>query len=422
MKSAQFHHQVAIITGASSGIGRALALQLAGQGAKVVLAARRVDLLEDVATACRLAGGEALAVPTDVIDEAQCKALVEEAVTTFGGADLLVNSAGLAVVALLEDFPNLRLFKHTMETNFYGAVHCTYYALPCLKQRRGRIVAISSLGGKAPLPYNTPHIASKFAMHGFFDALRMELAPHGVSVTIICPSWVATGFHEAQMDKDGVPKGPSGRAVYSKKTMTAERCAAITLRAAERQRREVLMGPGTLAAWLRLLAPGVVDWIAVHVFLKAAARRVTKNAPQGRPDYRIESAPGPQHCLEEAGMSETPCRDLSGVAETLRITLYLRAMESQHPDALIRDEKAVNLVRSLVLRLRDRFPGVELVFDAYSPIHVSRSNLQLSVTKFGAVIRWGLRRGPAVEGWAEGIRLFDEWGFFSVPVPRLALI
>lgn len=273
MKANTFQNQVAVITGASSGIGRAIALQLAAQGAKVVLAARRADRLEETASLCRQAGGEALAVPTDVTDEAQCKGLIEKTIERFGRLDLLVNNAGLAVIALLEDFPDLRLFKHTMEVNFYGAVHCTYNALPHLIQSKGRIVAISSLGGKAALPYNTPYIASKFAMHGFFDSLRIEMARHGVSVTTICPSWVVTGFHEAQMDKDGVPKGARGRAVYSKRTMTAEQCAAITLKAAAKRRREVLMGPGYLAVWLNVLAPGLVDWIAVNVFLKAAVRR-----------------------------------------------------------------------------------------------------------------------------------------------------
>jgi short-subunit dehydrogenase len=272
MQKDLFRDQVSIVTGASSGIGRALALQLAGQGARVVLAARRAELLEDIAAACRQAGGEALAVPTDVADEAQCKALVEKAVAAFGRLDLLVNNAGLAVIARLEDYSDLGLFKHTVDVNFYGAVYCTYFALPHLIRSRGRIVAVSSLGGKAPAPYNSPYVASKFAIHGFFDSLRIEMMKYGVSVTIICPYWVVTGFHEAQMDKDGVPKGPSGRAIYTEKMMTAERCAEITLRAAYRREREVMMGPSRLIAWLKLLAPGLIDRFVI-AFLKAAVRR-----------------------------------------------------------------------------------------------------------------------------------------------------
>jgi NAD(P)-dependent dehydrogenase (short-subunit alcohol dehydrogenase family) len=282
MRSRLFEGQAVIVTGASAGIGRSLALQLAEQGASVALAARRAERLEQVAADCRRLGGQALPVPTDVRDEAQCKALVEKTVAAFGRLDMLINNAGLAATALLEEFPTLDLFRQTMDVNFYGAVYCTYHALPYLKQRRGRIVAVSSLGGKAALPYNTPYCASKYALHGFCDALRMELMQHGVSITVVCPSWVMTEFHEAQMDKDGMPKGARGRAIYSKNTMTADRCAEITLQAAYRRRREVLMGPGLLAAWLKLLAPGFLDWFAVKVFLGAAMGRARANQERNR--------------------------------------------------------------------------------------------------------------------------------------------
>ena len=266
--------QVVIITGSSAGIGRALALQLARQGAKVALAARRAERLEQVAAECRRLGGEALVVPTDVTDEAQCKALVEKTIQVYGRLDTLICNAGVAVISLFADYPDLNLFKHVMEVNFYGAVYCTHAALPYLKQTKGRIVAVSSLGGKTALPYNTPYTSSKYAMHGFFDALRMELAQDGVSVTVICPYWVVTEFHEAQMTRDGVPIGPRGRAAYTKKMMSAERCAEITLKAAYQRRREVLMNPGPLTVWLKLLAPGLLDRVVVNTVLKPVARRV----------------------------------------------------------------------------------------------------------------------------------------------------
>src|SRR5512139_1017772 len=273
MKLDAFRGQVVIVTGASAGIGKALALQLASQGAKVAIAARRAERLEEVAAECQKLGGEALVVPTDVTDEAQCKALVEKTIAAFGRLDMLINNAGLAVSTLFDEFPDLHLFKHTMDVNFYGAVHCTYYALPSLKQTKGRVVAISSLGGKAALPYNSPYIASKYAMHGFYDTLRMELRQYGVSCTVVCPSWVATEFHEAQMNKDGVPRGPQGRMLYTKKTMSAERCAALTLRAAYNRRRELLMGGGGLVVWLKVLAPGLVDWLAIKLFIEPILRR-----------------------------------------------------------------------------------------------------------------------------------------------------
>lgn len=268
-----FRDQVVIVTGASAGIGRSLALQLAGQGAKVAVAARRVERLEQVAVECRQRGGEALVAPADVSDEAQCKSLIENTVRAFGRLDMLVNNAGLATSALFEDFPDLRLFRHVLEVNFCGAVYCTYYALAHLRQTRGRILMISSLGGKAALPYNTPYIASKYAMQGFCDSLRMELAQRGVSVTVICPWWVVTEFHEAQMDKNGVPRGPRGRAFYTRNMMTADRCAELALDAAHRRRREVLLGPGVPIVWLKLVAPGLLDWLTFKIFFEPIIRR-----------------------------------------------------------------------------------------------------------------------------------------------------
>lgn len=273
MKSNAFRDQVVIVTGASAGIGKSLALLLARQGAKVVIAARRGDRLAEVAAECSTCDGEWLVMPTDVSDEAQCKLLIEETVSAFGRLDMLINNAGLAASARLDEFPDLHLFKHTMDVNFYGAVYCTYYALPYLEKTHGRIVAVSSLGGKSAIPYNTPYCASKYAMHGFYDSLRMELRQHDVSCTVVCPWWVATEFHEMQMNKDGVPRGPRGRAYYTKNTMTSDQCARIILNAAYKRRREVLMGPGALAVWIKLIAPGFLDWLTFKVFIEPLIRR-----------------------------------------------------------------------------------------------------------------------------------------------------
>jgi short-subunit dehydrogenase len=273
MKPEPFRDQVVMVTGASAGIGKALAIHLAVQGARVAIAARREDRLEQIATECRAGGGEVLVIPTDISDESQCRALIDQTIATYGRLDMLINNAGMAASALFDEFPDLHLFKHTMDVNFYGAVYCTYYALPHLKKTHGRVVTISSLGGRAAIPYNTPYCASKYALHGFYDSLRMELSQSGVSCTVICPSWVATEFHESQLDKDGMPRGARGRAYYTKKTMTSDQCAKIVLEAADKRRREVLMGPGALAVLLKVIAPGFLDWFAVKVFLGAAIRR-----------------------------------------------------------------------------------------------------------------------------------------------------
>ncbi len=269
-----FCEQSVIITGASSGIGRALALRLADQGAWLTLAARDAGRLEALAQECQPRGGKAIAVPTDIRDEDQCQAMVQRTIEAYQKVDMLVNNAGIAVTALFEELHDLSLFKQVMEVNFYGMLYCSYHALPYLKQSRGRLVNISSLGGKLALPYNTPYISSKFAMHGFSDTLRMELAKHGVSVTVVCPYWVVTEFHERYMNKDGQPKGPSGRALYTDKMMTADECARRVLLAAEKRKREVLMFPGVFGVWLNRIAPRLYERMVVEVVLKPIVKRV----------------------------------------------------------------------------------------------------------------------------------------------------
>jgi NAD(P)-dependent dehydrogenase (short-subunit alcohol dehydrogenase family) len=143
MQADAFRDQAVIVTGASAGIGKALALKLAHQGAKVAIAARRLERLEQIAEECHLFGAEVLPIQTDVADKAQCRALVEKSVAAFGRLDMLINNAGLAASALFDDFPDLSLFRHTLDVNLYGAVYCTYYALPH-RQTKGRIVAISA--------------------------------------------------------------------------------------------------------------------------------------------------------------------------------------------------------------------------------------------------------------------------------------
>ena len=227
-----FREKTVIITGASAGIGKALALQLADEGAWLSLAARNAQSLDSLAEECEQRGSKAIAIPTDVAEESQCRALIQHTQEMYGRIDMLVNNAGIDVVSKLEDLPNLCLFRRVADVNFYGTVHCAYYALRYLKETRGRIVNISSLGGMLAIPYNTSYVASKFAQIGFSDSLRMEVEQAGVSVTVICPSMVVTEFHERYLDENGQPKGPAGRAIYTDHTMTADQCAQIVLRGA----------------------------------------------------------------------------------------------------------------------------------------------------------------------------------------------
>lgn len=265
-----------MITGASSGIGREIARQLSDQGAITVLAARRVDRLDSLATELAQGGGRALAVPTDVTDEAQCQALVQHTMDAFGRIDLLVNNAGIGFNARLQDSTSLDLFHWVMDVNYGGTLHCTFYALPHLLATQGRVVNIASLASWFALPYNSAYTASKFAIRGFSDTLRLDLAGSGASVTVIYPFWVVSEFHEVLLTRDGQPRGHKGRKIYTKRTMTSAECARLTLRAAARRQRQVVIWPGGPARWLQLLSPGLFDQLILRVFIPNLHQRARR--------------------------------------------------------------------------------------------------------------------------------------------------
>ena len=233
MKITTFQNNVIIVTGASSGIGKALSLQLADEGARLSLAARNPERLNELVKECQNRGGSAIAISTDVSNEQNCQALIDQTIKHFGRIDMLINNAGFSAIGEFAELPNLDIFRQVMDVNFTGLVQCTYYALPYLKDSCGRVVNVSSLGGKFAIPYNTSYIASKHAVTGFSDSLRMELSKNGVSVTVIFPYWVVTEFHERLLDRDGKPRGAAGRAIYTEKMMTAEECAKIIIKVAK---------------------------------------------------------------------------------------------------------------------------------------------------------------------------------------------
>ncbi len=263
MDVSPFFDKVVVITGASSGIGSELARQLAQQGAKLTLAARSRERLEQVAEECRGTGAEALAVQTDVTDPQQCQALIDQAVARFGRIDMLVNNAGITMWARFDEVQDLSIFEQVMRVNYLGSVYCTYYALPFLKQAQGRIVGVSSLTGKAGVPTRSGYAASKHAMVGFFDSLRVELTGSGVSVTMVYPDFVATGVQGRGFGPDGQPLGHVP--LQMDKIMSTEVCAQLILKAAGRRKREEVMSlRGRLGQWLKLIVPGLVDRIALR--------------------------------------------------------------------------------------------------------------------------------------------------------------
>jgi len=256
-----FKDQVVIITGASSGIGWELALQLADQGAWLVLAARHADKLAELAQACRERGGRALDVPTDVTQPEACQALVTRALAAFSRIDMLVNNAGISMWARFDEVTDLSIFEKIIRINYLGSMYCTFYALPYLKQSHGRIVAISSLTGKTGVPLRSGYAASKHAVVGFFDSLRIELDGTGVSVTLVYPGFVSTGGQARAFGPDGKPLGDNPLQI--EKVMPTTECArAILHAAADRRREEIMTLRGKLGQWLKLIAPGLVDNIA----------------------------------------------------------------------------------------------------------------------------------------------------------------
>ena len=255
-----FKDNVVIITGASLGIGHDLALQLAEQGAKLVLAARDGERLTQVAMQCRECGASVIAVPTDVSESAQCQQLIDETVKAYGRIDTLINNAGVGMWSRFEDVQDITVFERLMRVNYLGSVYCTYYALPHVKQTRGRIVVVSSLSGKMGVHLRSGYAASKHAQTGLFDSLRIELAGSGVSVTVAYPDFVATGGRARNLDKEGKPAGHVPP--YGKHTMSSQECARIIIDAAAKRKRDVIMTTrGKIGQWARLVVPGLVDRI-----------------------------------------------------------------------------------------------------------------------------------------------------------------
>jgi short-subunit dehydrogenase len=261
---ASMQGKTVVITGASSGIGEELAVVLASRGANLVLAARREEELARVAKRCEQAGGRALSVPTDVSDQESCRRMVDRAVEAFGGIDLLVNNAGITMWARLDEVTDLSLYERLMRVNYLSAVYCTYYALPHIKARKGLLVAVSSLTGKTGVPTRTAYAASKHAMQGFFDSLRVELLGTGVDVLVVSPGFVDTPIRSQAVGPDGKPMGKSRRD-ESRNTMDVHTCVAQIVRAMERRDRELVMtAQGKVGMFLKLVAPGLVDRFALR--------------------------------------------------------------------------------------------------------------------------------------------------------------
>lgn len=257
-----FLNKTIVLTGASTGIGRSLAITLAQQGANLVLVARQQAALEEVAHACIAAGGKAIAIPTDVTQPEACQQLMEKTIAAFGQIDILINNAGISMLTAFDQVTDLSIFEQVMRVNYLGAVYCTHFALPHLKASRGLLVAISSLCGKTAVPTRSGYVASKHAMQGFFDTLRIELQGTGVDVLVVSPGFVATDIRQHALGADGKALGQSPQD-ESRGNMSVNECVRQIVSAMKHRKREHIMTmKGKVLPWAKLLIPGFVDRLA----------------------------------------------------------------------------------------------------------------------------------------------------------------
>lgn len=249
--------KVVIITGASSGIGLALAKNFAKRNAKVVLAARSYNKLIGIEEELKTFNKNILIIETDVSKESDCKNLIDNTIEKYDKIDILINNAGISMRALFES-TELSVIKQLMDINFWGTVYCSKYALPYLLKSKGSIVGVSSIAGYKGLPGRTGYSASKFAMHGFLEVLRIENMKKGIHVLIACPGFTASNIRNTALAADGSQQGESPR--DETKMMAAEEVAERIIQAIEKKKdRLVLTREGKLIVLFNKFFPKFMD-------------------------------------------------------------------------------------------------------------------------------------------------------------------
>ncbi|MFM7852953.1 MAG: SDR family oxidoreductase [Flammeovirgaceae bacterium] len=258
--------KVVIITGGSSGIGKALADEFSRKGSKVLITGRNIGDLQQVQNELRAKGQEITCCQADVSVESDNQKMVDQAVRIFGKVDILINNAGISMRALFEDF-SLEAFKKVMDINFYGTVYATRYALPHILQTKGSVVGISSINGKRSTPARSAYSASKFAMEGFLETLRTEVMKRGVHVLVVSPGFTASNIRKRSLTKDGTPQGDSPR--KENEMMTAEEVAQQVYQAVVARKRDVILTTkGKLAIWINKWWPSLADKLVYNELAK----------------------------------------------------------------------------------------------------------------------------------------------------------
>lgn len=262
-----FNGKVIIVTGASSGIGLASARLFGSLGARVVMAARRLPLLQELAPSVGPAEN-VLCVGCDVSSEQDCKALAEAAVARFGTIDILVNNAGISMRAMFRDL-DLKVIRALMDVNFWGTVNCTKYALPHLLASRGQVAGIISIAGYSALPARTGYSASKYAVRGFLDTLRMEHMKDGLGVLVFAPGYTASNVRNAALTADGSPQGETP--LDEAGLMSAEKCAEKLAKALAARKSEcILTALGKVTVWAHRRFPRLTDKLTYKYIAREA--------------------------------------------------------------------------------------------------------------------------------------------------------
>ena len=256
--------KVAIITGGSSGIGKSLVLKYAHEGFSVVFTGRNGERMAQVVE--ELGERPHLALELDAADKADNKKMIDETIKQYGRIDVLVCNAGISMRALFEEV-ELDVFKKLMDINFYGAIYATKFALPYLLESKGTIIAVSSINGWRSTPARTAYSSSKFAMQGFFEALRTEVMTRDVHVLVVCPGFTSSNIRNAALTADGKVQGESPR--NEKKMMTSEEVAERTYKAAQRKKRDLILTfEGRMAVFLNKIIPSRLDKMIYNMMKK----------------------------------------------------------------------------------------------------------------------------------------------------------
>ncbi len=258
-------NKVVVITGASSGIGKALAEEYASKGFNLVLAARRLEKLKELEN--KLTNVEVFSVKADVTIETDCKNLIDSAVNKFGKIDILINNAGISMRAATINV-DMNVLRKVMDVNFWGTVYCTKFALPYLLASKGSLVGVMSVGGYVGLPARSGYSASKFAMRGFLDSVRIEHRRSGLHVLVAAPGFTTSEIRKSALTADGTQQGETPR--DENKMMSAEECAHRIFKAVKRRQRKLILTfwEGKATVLMAKLWADLVDGFIYRTFAK----------------------------------------------------------------------------------------------------------------------------------------------------------